>query len=33
MICLVKTDKSFLNMFSYKNHKDVIDRCIEEVKD
>ena len=33
MICLVKTDKSFLNILSYKNHKEVIDRCIEEVKD
>jgi alkylated DNA repair dioxygenase AlkB len=30
-VCLVKTEKSFLNISSYEEHKDLIDRCIEDV--
>jgi alkylated DNA repair dioxygenase AlkB len=33
MVCLIKTDKSFLNVFSYEKHSELIDKCVEEVKD
>lgn len=33
MVCLIKTDKSFLNVFSYEKHCELIDKCVEEVKD
>jgi alkylated DNA repair dioxygenase AlkB len=32
-VCLVKTENSFLNISSYEKHKDLIDRCIEDVRD
>jgi hypothetical protein len=32
-VCLVKTEKSFLNISSYEEHKDLIDRCITDIRD
>ena len=33
MSCLIKTEKSFLNVVSYEDYSDLIEKCIEEVKD
>jgi alkylated DNA repair dioxygenase AlkB len=33
MSCLIKTESSFLNVVSYEEHCDLIDKCIAEVKD
>lgn len=33
MSCLIKTENSFLNIVSYEHHSDLIEKCIEEVKD
>lgn len=33
MTCLIKTENSFLNVYSYEEYSDLIEKCVEEVKD